>query len=314
MSTLDQAFIRAYHKGADDASSRRRVELPAGATGPVRYQAVDVIPHEPVPPPHVTLPAAKPAAAAIAATHVAPAAIASGSVASAAASRVPAKLVGRKATLEPAFEVPHFVWPEIVDSLLAKAALPCAGCGAQLVGRSAEHRKVMLLTADKRGHGCSTAALVIARSVARRGLRVVLVDADLRHPHLAELLGVTSKVSWAGLLTTHQTIDEALIESSWERITLMPLTVDDDARQSPPNLAGALQALRNHFDLVIVDAGALEDDAAAIDLAAMMLDASIDDGVIVHAGSQAPQEVTRPVARRLTAAGVRRWELVENFV
>lgn len=96
---------------------------------------------------------------------------------------------------------------------------------------------------------------------AQAGYRVVLVDADLRRPKLAELLGVSSEVGLADVLAYGVPVEEAL--QAWRGD--LPLEVLT-AGGPPPNpsellgserLAAALDALTNRADIVILDAPAL---------------------------------------------------------
>jgi hypothetical protein len=71
--------------------------------------------------------------------------------------------------------------------------------------------------------------------------------------------------------------------------------------------------LRNDFDLVLIDAGPLDSDATAIDLATLLGDAPIDDSLVVCTHETKDVHL-RAVGKRLLAARLRRWDLAENFV
>jgi Mrp family chromosome partitioning ATPase len=293
MTPLDQAFIKAYRRGIE-RPRHERILAPRPASEPTSVAAtsvaaVTVSPAHPTPPAPARFPTLQ---------HAAPAAPLSSFTARPA--YVP---------LEPAFQVPHFVWPTIVDELMSRAAAACSTCGAVLLARSLEQRKVLLVTSGIRGIGCSTVSLVLARSAAMRGSRVVLIDLDVRHPRLADMLGINSPVSWDAGIDAGQPLHESLIESALERLTLMPL-IDGATCASTPNLAAAINILRDHYDLVVLDAGPLDNDAATIDLAALVLGSTLDDGVIVRDNDPS----TTPLTRRLAALGISRWQTVENFV
>jgi Mrp family chromosome partitioning ATPase len=314
MSALDQAFIKAFRRGADqrrrsDAAPVDWHNLQAGAPSSIAINQ----PHT-IPPAHTRFTVATTVVEAVETPDL-------DEVQRAATARERAEAVASATPLphgrgsfragtaiEPAFQVPHFVWPAMVDELMTHSAGACSRCGAVLVDRSAQQRKVVLVAASARGVGCSTVSLVLARAAAMRGARVAIIDADVRQPLLAELLGMHSPVSWDQSVSREEAIEESLIESVLERLTLMPLV--PSGLSMLPNMAGAIEALRGDYDLIFVDAGPLDDDAAAVNLAAALRGATIDDGVIVR--DNEPEQTS--FTRRLAALGIARWELVENFL
>jgi succinoglycan biosynthesis transport protein ExoP len=97
---------------------------------------------------------------------------------------------------------------------------------------------------------------------AQAGYRVVLVDADLRRPKLAEVLGLSSTVGLTNVLVDNLTVDVAL--QTWHHDGL-PLEVLGSGPQ-PPNpsellssqrFATVLGVLTDRVDVVILDAPAL---------------------------------------------------------
>jgi succinoglycan biosynthesis transport protein ExoP len=60
--------------------------------------------------------------------------------------------------------------------------------------------KVIQLTSTVPGEGKTTIALSLAASAAHSGLRVLLVDADLRHPSASRFLGLHKETGLVDLL------------------------------------------------------------------------------------------------------------------
>lgn len=117
--------------------------------------------------------------------------------------------------------------------------------------------KTILITSSLPGEGKSTTATNMALAMSQAGQRVVLVDADLRRPMVAEYLGLEKS---AGLTT-------ALIGAAEVADLLQPYGKHDlqvlTSGQIPPNpseLLGSqamgelLTALQDSFDVVIIDA------------------------------------------------------------
>jgi succinoglycan biosynthesis transport protein ExoP len=113
--------------------------------------------------------------------------------------------------------------------------------------------KVLLLTSTRAGEGKSSSALAIAKTVARRGRSVLLIDADLRKPAFKVAntdLGLTT------LLTTEDKIEDHVVETQHANLWLVP------SGPIPPSPADLLLTGRirriiaeasERFELVVID-------------------------------------------------------------
>jgi capsular exopolysaccharide synthesis family protein len=70
--------------------------------------------------------------------------------------------------------------------------------------------KVLVITSPKPNDGKSTVAQNIARTLARSGERVVLIDADLRRPSVADQLGIEGSVGVTTVLSGQLELAQAL--------------------------------------------------------------------------------------------------------
>lgn len=116
--------------------------------------------------------------------------------------------------------------------------------------------KVIQLTSPVPGDGKSTIAANLAVSMAQSGKKVALVDADFRRPRIAKLFGITDPNGVAPYLTGSIPLEQAIIPSSVENLSLLPSGI------KPPNPAELLtsdrfdellQILRGSYDYVIID-------------------------------------------------------------
>ncbi|WP_350258747.1 polysaccharide biosynthesis tyrosine autokinase [Scrofimicrobium sp. R131] len=142
--------------------------------------------------------------------------------------------------------------------------------------------RCLMVTSSMPGEGKSTVSVNLAVMLAEAGLRVVLVDTDLRRPKLAEYVGLDGSVGLTDVLIGKTSVEDAV--QRWGRHQLYVLP----AGQIPPNpseLLGSSQmkdltrVLSTHFDYVIIDSPPvlLVTDPAVV--------SHMCDGVVVVASS-----------------------------
>jgi capsular exopolysaccharide synthesis family protein len=136
--------------------------------------------------------------------------------------------------------------------------------------RTAEGARVVLVTSAVPGEGKSTLSLALARTAALEGLRVLLVDADLRRPRLGRMLGRLPGLGLAELAAERVRLGEVLLRD--DRTSL--LVIPGSAEAGPPTgllgekgVPAVLRAAREAYDLVIVDTAPLLPVADAARLA-----------------------------------------------
>jgi polysaccharide biosynthesis transport protein len=164
--------------------------------------------------------------------------------------------------------------------------------------------RTLVVTSALAGEGKSTAAVNLAGQFARLGLRVLLIDADLRKPTLHRFLNCASSRGLSQYLLDGERPPEVFQVSAQPNLTLLP------GGPLPPNpaelLAGArmaslLAVAAERFDLVIVDAPPVGGLADAPLLASM----SIATLLVVEADR---------THRRAVAAGLKRLSLARAEV
>ncbi|MDX6228574.1 MAG: tyrosine-protein kinase, partial [Frankiales bacterium] len=152
--------------------------------------------------------------------------------------------------------------------------------------------KSIVITSSIPQEGKSTTTANLAITLAQAGLKVVLVEADLRRPKLMQYLGVEGAVGLTSVLIGRVTLDDAL--QPWGNGSLMVLP----SGPTPPNpsellgsqgMADLIASLEQQADIVLVDAPPLlpVTDAAVL--------AKICDGalLIVRHGATTREQVTR---------------------
>lgn len=351
MSSLDQAFIRAYQAGRSAAKSRSATPEPGTAAAvstseqatsgvaPSRSDAqqnhlrtavptqvtdrrtrhyVDV-PHPAAYGPHYAEEAAasqvsvEPSEVVVDATS---SAIEAFDRSSTALLPETTGVVESAIGLHPAYETQCFAWPKNVEVLIAAAGSEFSRFTTELSQRSAAGRKTLVVTGVDRAEGRTTLVLALARLAANRNLRTAVVDVDLRAPQLAEQLGLRAELGWDDVVAERLQISEALVESMDDRITLLPLRsplANPRVMAGNTSMAEMIEQLREHYDVVLLDVGPLADDEQAIDAAAVLTGCALDDALVVRDRRRTNPKQVQGVCRRLAALGVRHWDIVENF-
>jgi capsular exopolysaccharide synthesis family protein len=116
--------------------------------------------------------------------------------------------------------------------------------------------KVMLVTSAQASEGKSTTSYAVARSMAQVGKRALLVDGDLRRPSIHRLADIPNKAGLSSVLVGEKSIDESISRCATENLFIMPsgpLPPSPAELLSSPRLVDFLGAVRDRFDVVVVD-------------------------------------------------------------
>jgi capsular exopolysaccharide synthesis family protein len=167
--------------------------------------------------------------------------------------------------------------------------------------------RCFLITSAEEGEGKSTVAVNLALALTAVGRRVLLLEADMRRPAAAGLLGVQSRANGlSDLLISNDSVQECLLPAASEpKLTVLP------SGTLPPNPADLLSAgrmseilasLREAADAVIVDSPPL---LPVADTRVLVRMPEID-GVIVVARAGVSQRDRARAARRILDQSARR--------
>src|SRR5256886_1502044 len=117
--------------------------------------------------------------------------------------------------------------------------------------------KVILITSALPQEGKTTTSINTAIVLAQKGVRVLLIDADLRRPSIHKTLGTGPKTGLSNVLTGNATLQQATVRSS-----ILPGLFILPAGTPPPNPAELLASsnmkdvlaeLREQYDHIVVD-------------------------------------------------------------
>ncbi|HMC88662.1 MAG TPA: polysaccharide biosynthesis tyrosine autokinase, partial [Gemmataceae bacterium] len=120
---------------------------------------------------------------------------------------------------------------------------------------AATHR-VIQITSPCAGDGKTTLAANLGFSLAQSGKRVLLIDADLRHPRLHTLFGLTDRTGLSSFLTEQADLTDVVLRTDVPGLALLP---SGPRQHNPaelltsPRLKELLDTLRGDFDYILVD-------------------------------------------------------------
>ncbi len=117
--------------------------------------------------------------------------------------------------------------------------------------------KSILVTSALPNEGKTTTSTSFATSLARAGLKVVLVDADLRRPSIQKTLGnAKGEYDMIDYLTHSCSLDEALqtdAEGGFQFLATTRQPANPADLLASDTMKGMLASLRRSFDMVIID-------------------------------------------------------------
>jgi Mrp family chromosome partitioning ATPase len=230
-----------------------------------------------------------------------------------AAPPAPHFAVGDAPRPQPFGAVAELDWPETVRALEGRHAARFDALADQLLAaREVRHARVLLFTSCHRAEGRTTLVLTLARRLAARPLRTLLVDADLAGPMLARSLGLRVRAGLDDVVERDVALAEAVRETPGGRLALLPLRGPVERPReflASPGWSLALARARREYDLVLLDGGPL-----FAGLSAAALHRSADAAVlVVHRGLTSDRALER-AAEVLEAGGIPLLGLAETFV
>ncbi len=130
--------------------------------------------------------------------------------------------------------------------------------------------KVLLVTSATEAEGKTSLASNLAVVAAQFGLKVIVVDADLRSPKLASVFGLGRPPGLSDLLATDDDVDDYLVEVETLKVLAGGSLAPNPAELlASPRMHQILTTLASRADLVIVDSAPTTRVADALELVAV---------------------------------------------
>lgn len=216
------------------------------------------------------------------------------------------------------FQVDRFAWPSGCTRLSMAAGDQIDQLADALSAGLEQGQHVVAIGGCRRGDGCTTLLLCVARRLAERGLKIAVLDADFDNPLLARRLGLLPEAGWEEVLAARLPVEEVIVESVQDRLAVVPLCGpparhrrSGDGASDP---VSSLRALGEHYDLVLIDWGEFGDGTQSGGVSVRGIVDGIDAMVIVHNVRFTSRKELDRTRRRVEAAGLVEAGIVENFV
>ena len=132
-------------------------------------------------------------------------------------------------------------------------------CDALFEDRPQRGRSLLMASATA-GEGRTTVALNLALTSAAAGWRVLLVDADIERGMLSKTLDAGGNAGLFDLIEGRATLPSVLLSDTESGLNFLPLgnaTLAGSRNPKPQDIAQRLSEPANHFDLIVIDSGAV---------------------------------------------------------
>lgn len=158
--------------------------------------------------------------------------------------------------------VPRLSLPRVVAQVLGDVPVQWRTLAEGIAERvRRDGLKTLAVATGKPGEGATTVAIALAVAVSERtDLKTLLLDADLADPTVASSLSIPIRFGVEHRLETDRSLDEVVVRCERPKLDVLPLLRSATTSVSPSrphDWEGLLDELRSHYDLVVVDCGAL---------------------------------------------------------
>lgn len=170
--------------------------------------------------------------------------------------------------------------------------------------------KTLLITSSRPGEGKSSVALGVAHHFAATGLKVLLLDSDLRNPSLHKKTGLDNSIGLSSYLTHNCEVRDAIRrieETNLYAMTSGPLPPNPVELLHGPRFASLLSVGGEIFDLIIIDGPPVMGMADSLILANMT-----STTLLVIAAGEGRTHQVRGTLKRLGLARARPLGMILN--
>jgi len=117
--------------------------------------------------------------------------------------------------------------------------------------------KSIVVTSSGSGEGKSTIMSNLAITMAESGMKVILVDCDLRKPSIHKKIGITNSVGLTNVLVQGVKKEECVVKTTVNNLFILtsgPIPPNPAELLGSKKMRDFIEELKNEFDLVLIDA------------------------------------------------------------
>lgn len=179
----------------------------------------------------------------------------------------------------------------------------------QFLASRPEGARTVAVTSSRPSEGKTTTIANLAVALAEGGLRTVVIDADLRRPNLANVMGVEGSVGLSDLLIGRAELEDVLQPWGTAGLQLLPAgTIPPNPSEllGSPAFGALIEAVSEDFDYVLVDTPPLGSvsDAALVSASVQNVLLVVASGRVRRADVSASIEALRTVGSTVQGAVV----------
>lgn len=169
--------------------------------------------------------------------------------------------------------------------------------------------KVIAITSVLPKEGKSTVAASLAMSLAKGGVSVVLLDANLSAPAAQSILGVSSMPGLQELIEGKAQLDKSVhnVEQGFDVIPGGLASENSMALIDSPGMTSLIDTLKSRYDVVLLDTPAINAGAGAV-----VLSLKADGAVLVIRARKTSAGRVKPAVSGFESRGVKIMGVVLN--
>jgi len=117
--------------------------------------------------------------------------------------------------------------------------------------------KSIVVTSSGSGEGKSTVMSNLAITMAESGMKIILVDCDLRKPSIHKKMGITNSVGLTNVLVQGVKKEECVVKTTVNNLFILtsgPIPPNPAELLGSKKMRDFIEELKGEFDLVLIDA------------------------------------------------------------
>jgi tyrosine-protein kinase Etk/Wzc len=172
-----------------------------------------------------------------------------------------------------------------------------------IFSQAVQSLKTIVVTSASPGEGKTTTAANLAVTFAQQGMRVLLIDCDLRRARLHKMFNVPREPGLTELILDHEVAAEVIRSTPVENLSVLTsgtLPPNPSELLGGPQMERVLELLRDRFDMIVLDSPPL---LAASD--ASVLGTKTDGVLLVVRAGQTERGAAQQAVQQLAVVGAR---------